>query len=127
MLLHGAQSPPPAPVTHHQPDLATRPRRKRKAETQDNERLSKRLSLLNLGPGVADRAERKGQRAQGIIESRARTRARQRLERDGCGDVVEMPPRLDPRVVQGLMAAQGTGVEPMATGHDDDADAMELD
>jgi hypothetical protein len=25
------------------------PRRKRKAESQDNERLSKRLSLLNIG------------------------------------------------------------------------------
>ncbi|PNH74299.1 hypothetical protein VD0001_g3244 [Verticillium dahliae] len=248
MLLHGAQSPPPAPVTHHQPDLSARPRRKRKAETQDNERLSKRLSLLNLeqngqklyvpvetppapappapaltpaaqaaaaaaSPANADddmhlddtkhkvyiyslddelsssdsdpddgrlvflpdierhlRAARlvdpgaaplvsvprpippapdgslagmqvvlyqdpasltvpteKDSVRKAIIESRARTRARQRLERDGCGGVVEMPPRLDPSVVQGLMAAQGAGVEPMATGHDDDADAMDLD
>ncbi|CRK12343.1 hypothetical protein BN1708_010439, partial [Verticillium longisporum] len=232
MLLHGAQSPPPAPVTHHQPDLSTRPRRKRKAETQDNERLSKRLSLLNLeqngqklyvpvetpnatalpasaltpaaraaaaaaspandddmhlddtkhkvyiyslddelsssdsdpddgrlvflpdierhlraarlvDPGAAPLVSvprpippapdgslagmQKDSVRKAIIESRARTRARQRLERDGSGDVVEMPPRLDPSVVQGLMAAQGTGVDAMATGHDDDADAMELD
>ncbi|WQF87244.1 hypothetical protein CDEST_12258 [Colletotrichum destructivum] len=56
MLLHGAQSPSHALDSHalepdqqhqqHQP--ARQLRRKRKAESQDNERLSKRLSLLNL-------------------------------------------------------------------------------
>ncbi|KAF6820772.1 hypothetical protein CSOJ01_00616 [Colletotrichum sojae] len=52
MLLHGAQSPSHALDAHaleadqHQHRLL---RRKRKAESQDNERLSKRLSLLNLG------------------------------------------------------------------------------
>ncbi|KAF6833396.1 hypothetical protein CPLU01_05590 [Colletotrichum plurivorum] len=51
MLLHGAQSPSHALDAHaleadqHQHRLL---RRKRKAESQDNERLSKRLSLLNL-------------------------------------------------------------------------------
>lgn len=58
MMLHGAQSPsvtpaPGPPVStivnpqHFNPPR--RMRRKRKAESQDNERLSKRLSLLNLG------------------------------------------------------------------------------
>ncbi len=41
MLLHGAHSPLLA--------MDRRPRPKRKAESQDNERLSKRLGLLNLG------------------------------------------------------------------------------
>lgn len=36
--MEGVQAPPPTAV-----------RRKRKAESQENERLSKRLSLLNLG------------------------------------------------------------------------------
>ncbi|KAM0287994.1 hypothetical protein ACHAQH_000062 [Verticillium albo-atrum] len=248
MLLHGAQShpqsPPPASATHHA-DPSTRPRRKRKAETQDNERLSKRLSLLNIeqngqklyvpvetpnatlsppilttanasssataaaaddddmhlddtkhkvyiynledeltssdsdpedgklvflpdierhlraarlvDPGAAplisvprpippapdgslagmqvvlyqDPASltvptEKDSVRKAIIESRARTRARQRLERDGSGEIVEIP-RLDPSVVRGLMAAQGMGSEGMVMGEDDDADAMELD
>ncbi|WYZ44286.1 hypothetical protein EsH8_VII_000722 [Colletotrichum jinshuiense] len=51
MLLHGAQSPSHALETdqhQHQHQQARQLRRKRKAESQDNERLSKRLSLLNL-------------------------------------------------------------------------------
>ncbi|KAK2046854.1 hypothetical protein LZ31DRAFT_178218 [Colletotrichum somersetense] len=54
MLLHGAQSPSHALDSHalepdqHQHHQARQLRRKRKAESQDNERLSKRLSLLNL-------------------------------------------------------------------------------
>ncbi|KAK1974009.1 hypothetical protein LZ30DRAFT_787329 [Colletotrichum cereale] len=49
MLLHGAQSPSHAlEPDQHQPQQARQLRRKRKAESQDNERLSKRLSLLNL-------------------------------------------------------------------------------
>ncbi|KAK2003866.1 hypothetical protein LX36DRAFT_706703 [Colletotrichum falcatum] len=54
MLLHGAQSPSHALDSHalepdqHQHDQARQLRRKRKAESQDNERLSKRLSILNL-------------------------------------------------------------------------------
>ncbi|KZL83252.1 hypothetical protein CI238_07834 [Colletotrichum incanum] len=54
MLLHGAQSPSHALDSHalepeqHQHQQARQLRRKRKAESQDNERLSKRLSLLNL-------------------------------------------------------------------------------
>ncbi|RSL59199.1 hypothetical protein CEP53_005889 [Fusarium sp. AF-6] len=49
-MLHGAQSPSTsaAPVATDGIDKARRLRRKRKAETQDNERLSKRLSLLNI-------------------------------------------------------------------------------
>lgn len=54
MMLHGAQSPssvsPPAHVADSL-DPSTRLRRKRKAKTQENERLSKRLSLLNLEQG----------------------------------------------------------------------------
>src|SRR6187402_3362015 len=48
------QSPPQAMEAF---DQARRLRRKRKADTQDNERLSKRLSLLNLGtdPRLASR------------------------------------------------------------------------
>lgn len=64
-MLHGSQSPTPGP--HQSPispaaastngaPAATTPAtattttpRKRKAETQENERLNKRLSLLNLG------------------------------------------------------------------------------
>ncbi|KAK1846064.1 hypothetical protein CCHR01_11310 [Colletotrichum chrysophilum] len=55
MLLHGAQSPSHALDAHaleadqHQHQQTRQLRRKRKAESQDNERLSKRLSLLNLG------------------------------------------------------------------------------
>lgn len=58
MMLHGAQSPsvtptpgPPASASVNPQDFnpTRRMRRKRKAESQDNERLSKRLSLLNLG------------------------------------------------------------------------------
>lgn len=73
MMLHGSQSPTPghSPTPpHHQSPFALPPppasstttttttatstsphttKRKRKAETQDNERLSKRLSLLNIG------------------------------------------------------------------------------
>lgn len=71
MMLHGAQSPSVTPIptmpgtstvtttpspSPHDFNPARRMRRKRKAESQDNERLSKRLSLLNLGtlhlPGV---------------------------------------------------------------------------
>ncbi|KAM0335283.1 hypothetical protein ACHAQA_000328 [Verticillium albo-atrum] len=258
MLLHGAQShpqsPPPAPApappsaTNHHVERdadpsTTRPRRKRKAESQDNERLSKRLSLLNLEqngqklyvpvetpsnttppsltltpaadadddmhlddtkhkvyiyslddelsssdsdpddgklvflpdierhlraarlidhpgapplsvprpiPAAPDGSlagmqvvlyqdpasltvpsEKDGVR-KAIIESRARTRARQRRERDGSGEAVEMPPRLDPSVVQGLMEANGMAgrdSSPAATNAfgDDDPDAMELD
>ncbi|KAI8171305.1 hypothetical protein KHU50_005549 [Colletotrichum sp. SAR 10_65] len=54
MLLHGAQSPSHALDAHaleadqHQHQQTRQLRRKRKAESQDNERLSKRLSLLNL-------------------------------------------------------------------------------
>ncbi|KAI8156896.1 hypothetical protein K4K49_005528 [Colletotrichum sp. SAR 10_70] len=54
MLLHGAQSPSHALDAHaleadqHQHQQSRQLRRKRKAESQDNERLSKRLSLLNL-------------------------------------------------------------------------------
>lgn len=50
IMLHGAQSPSTsaAPVATDGIDKARRLRRKRKAETQDNERLSKRLSLLNI-------------------------------------------------------------------------------
>lgn len=52
-MLHGAQHFSPSDSatlpTMEALDQARRPRRKRKAETQDNERLSKRLSLLNLG------------------------------------------------------------------------------
>ncbi|KAF4969654.1 hypothetical protein FZEAL_10192 [Fusarium zealandicum] len=53
-MLHGAQSPSSssgaatAPAAADGIDKAKRLRRKRKADTQDNERLSKRLSLLNL-------------------------------------------------------------------------------
>ncbi|KAM5355497.1 hypothetical protein ACJ41O_002143 [Fusarium nematophilum] len=48
-MLHGAQSPSSAaPAFTDGIDKTRRLRRKRKAETQDNERLSKRLSLLNL-------------------------------------------------------------------------------
>ncbi|KAJ4271542.1 hypothetical protein NW762_000246 [Fusarium torreyae] len=53
-MLHGAQSPSSAAATAtantagEGVDKTRRLRRKRKAETQDNERLSKRLSLLNL-------------------------------------------------------------------------------
>ncbi|KAM0556672.1 hypothetical protein ACHAPJ_005730 [Fusarium lateritium] len=51
-MLHGAQSPSSAAATADTAaegvDKTRRLRRKRKAETQDNERLSKRLSLLNL-------------------------------------------------------------------------------
>ncbi|KAI8691459.1 hypothetical protein LRP88_08739 [Fusarium phalaenopsidis] len=49
-MLHGAQSPSTsaAPVATDGIDKSRRLRRKRKAETQDNERLSKRLSLLNI-------------------------------------------------------------------------------
>ncbi|KAF4955707.1 hypothetical protein FSARC_11768 [Fusarium sarcochroum] len=49
-MLHGAQSPSSA-TANTAPDgvdKTKRSRGKRKAETQDNERLSKRLSLLNL-------------------------------------------------------------------------------
>lgn len=51
IMLQGAQSPSTsaAPVATDGIDKARRLRRKRKAETQDNERLSKRLSLLNIG------------------------------------------------------------------------------
>lgn len=47
----GTQSPSsPAPgILMEGFDQARHPRRKRKAESQDNERLSKRLSLLNIG------------------------------------------------------------------------------
>ncbi|KAK1478737.1 hypothetical protein CCUS01_16478 [Colletotrichum cuscutae] len=53
MLLHGTQSPSHALEAdqhqhQHQHPQARQLRRKRKAESQDNERLSKRLSLLNL-------------------------------------------------------------------------------
>ncbi|KAK2014863.1 hypothetical protein LZ32DRAFT_179058 [Colletotrichum eremochloae] len=54
MLLHGAQSPSHALDSHalepdqHQHHQARQLRGKRKAESHDNERLSKRLSLLNL-------------------------------------------------------------------------------
>ncbi|UPK97881.1 hypothetical protein LCI18_008816 [Fusarium solani-melongenae] len=49
-MLQGAQSSSTsaAPVATDGIDKARRLRRKRKAETQDNERLSKRLSLLNI-------------------------------------------------------------------------------
>ncbi|KAM0440894.1 hypothetical protein ACHAPT_000196 [Fusarium lateritium] len=52
-MLYGAQSPSTsaAPVTTDGIDKSRRLRRKRKAETQDNERLSKRLSLLNIEQG----------------------------------------------------------------------------
>lgn len=51
MMLHAAQSPSFSPTSPAMEafDQTRRPRRKRKAESQDNERLSKRLSLLNLG------------------------------------------------------------------------------
>lgn len=54
MMLHGAQSPsvspahPAATATAEAFGQTRRMRRKRKAESQDNERLSKRLSLLNI-------------------------------------------------------------------------------
>lgn len=49
----GTQSPSsPAPgILMEAFDQARHPRRKRKAESQDNERLSKRLSLLNIEQG----------------------------------------------------------------------------
>lgn len=50
MMLHGSsQSPSPMPLTIDAPPPPQPLRRKRPAESQDNERLSKRLSLLNLG------------------------------------------------------------------------------
>lgn len=58
MLLHGAQSPSHALDAHaleadqHHQHQHRHLRRKRKAESQDNERLSKRLSLLNLGESI---------------------------------------------------------------------------
>lgn len=56
MMLHGAQSPSVSPAHPAATAAAAaeafsqtrRMRRKRKAESQDNERLSKRLSLLNI-------------------------------------------------------------------------------
>ncbi|TEA22484.1 hypothetical protein C8034_v009862 [Colletotrichum sidae] len=65
MLLHGAQSPS-HPLDAHalemdQHQQARQLRRKRKAESQDNERLSKRLSLLNL--------ERNGQKLYVPVEN----------------------------------------------------------
>lgn len=58
MMLHGSQSPTPS-LTPHQSPIAPPPPpattnvnattpRKRKADSQDNERLTKRLSLLNI-------------------------------------------------------------------------------
>lgn len=59
MMLHGAQSPSavspalPAVAADAAPEAGDQQtrlhRRKRKAGTQTNERLSKRLSLLNIG------------------------------------------------------------------------------
>jgi hypothetical protein len=47
-MLHAtAQSPQTLPLGDGAPPQQRHP--KRKAETQDNERLSKRLSLLNIG------------------------------------------------------------------------------
>ena len=55
--MHGAQSPSFAMEGHYTPATPRRSPRKRKAETLDanNERLSKRLSLLNLGTPIASR------------------------------------------------------------------------
>ncbi|KAI8263605.1 hypothetical protein K4K58_012972 [Colletotrichum sp. SAR11_239] len=68
MLLHGAQSPSHAldaralEADQHQHQQTRQLRRKRKAESQDNERLSKRLSLLNL-------AEKNGQKLYVPVEN----------------------------------------------------------
>lgn len=65
-----------------------------------------------------------------IVEARARTRERQRMERQGTGDAVEMPPRVDPSVVAAAMgnavAAASPAAYPNARASDAD-DAMELD
>ncbi|KAL0935294.1 uncharacterized protein CTRU02_209885 [Colletotrichum truncatum] len=80
MLLHGAQSPSHALDTHalemdqHQHQQARQLRRKRKAESQDNERLSKRLSLLNLGKSVIFHyAEKNGQKLYVPVENPSAT------------------------------------------------------
>lgn len=49
MLQSPSSSAPATVAVAEGVDKTRRLRRKRKAETQDNERLSKRLSLLNLG------------------------------------------------------------------------------
>jgi hypothetical protein len=49
MLQSPSSSAPATVAVAEGVDMTRRLRRKRKAETQDNERLSKRLSLLNLG------------------------------------------------------------------------------
>ncbi|KAF9875849.1 hypothetical protein CkaCkLH20_06781 [Colletotrichum karsti] len=74
MLLHGAQSPShtldghahPLETDQHQ-HQHRQLRRKRKAESQDNERLSKRLSLLNL--------EKNGQKLYVPVENPAASSA----------------------------------------------------
>lgn len=48
-MLHGAQSPSHSLSPGPPAAQVRRMKRKRKAESQDNERLSKRLSLLNIG------------------------------------------------------------------------------
>jgi hypothetical protein len=67
MMLHGSQAQSPASAAtatattttvaaqdwDQQQRVRQSPGRKRKAETQDNERLSKRLSLLNLGTSLS--------------------------------------------------------------------------
>ncbi|CAG7557139.1 unnamed protein product [Fusarium equiseti] len=51
MLQTPSSSAPATAMVTEAVDRSQRPRRKRKADTQDNERLSKRLSLLNLEKG----------------------------------------------------------------------------